>query len=141
MLTKRGSLLQPCYTKLYTISKKHSCLGVFLDIEGAFDNVGFDAIIEAARYHGIPSIITNWIYQMLKNRNLFSTLRQAEISKLSVRGCPQGGVLSPLLWNLVADTLLRELNNSGFPTLTLIHISEPTRLGMISYAVFCLKKK
>src|SRR5450756_2955090 len=25
--------------------------------------------------------------------------------------------------------------------LSLIHISEPTRLGMISYAVFCLKKK
>src|SRR5450759_4533622 len=24
---------------------------------------------------------------------------------------------------------------------TMIHISEPTRLGMISYAVFCLKKK
>src|SRR5450756_2822852 len=24
--------------------------------------------------------------------------------------------------------------------LSLIHISEPTRLGMISYAVFCLKK-
>src|SRR5450756_3248526 len=24
---------------------------------------------------------------------------------------------------------------------SLIHISEPTRLGMISYAVFCLKKK
>src|SRR5428012_418 len=30
---------------------------------------------------------------------------------------------------------LQELN------LSLIHISEPTRLGMISYAVFCLKKK
>src|SRR5450756_3008081 len=28
-----------------------------------------------------------------------------------------------------------------FETLSLIHISEPTRLGMISYAVFCLKKK
>ena len=27
------------------------------------------------------------------------------------------------------------------PSLSLIHISEPTRLGMISYAVFCLKKK
>ena len=27
------------------------------------------------------------------------------------------------------------------PDLSLIHISEPTRLGMISYAVFCLKKK
>src|SRR5450756_2018223 len=30
-----------------------------------------------------------------------------------------------------------ECKRSG---LSLIHISEPTRLGMISYAVFCLKK-
>src|SRR5450756_3069727 len=29
----------------------------------------------------------------------------------------------------------------GPMSLSLIHISEPTRLGMISYAVFCLKKK
>src|SRR5450759_5860879 len=29
----------------------------------------------------------------------------------------------------------------GVYVLSLIHISEPTRLGMISYAVFCLKKK
>src|SRR5428012_340 len=29
---------------------------------------------------------------------------------------------------------------AGYP-LSLIHISEPTRLGIISYAVFCLKKK
>ena len=29
----------------------------------------------------------------------------------------------------------------GLVSLSLIHISEPTRLGMISYAVFCLKKK
>ena len=28
-----------------------------------------------------------------------------------------------------------------YMVLSLIHISEPTRLGMISYAVFCLKKK
>ena len=36
------------------------------------------------------------------------------------------------IWDFVADTVLG---------LSLIHISEPTRLGMISYAVFCLKKK
>src|SRR5450759_71391 len=29
---------------------------------------------------------------------------------------------------------------SAVERLSLIHISEPTRLGMISYAVFCLKK-
>ena len=31
-------------------------------------------------------------------------------------------------------------NNHNWHNLSLIHISEPTRLGMISYAVFCLKK-
>src|SRR5659263_645049 len=31
-------------------------------------------------------------------------------------------------------------NKSAIYNLSLIHISEPTRLGMISYAVFCLKK-
>src|SRR5665648_85804 len=33
------------------------------------------------------------------------------------------------------------LGNDVEIRLSLIHISEPTRLGMISYAVFCLKKK
>src|SRR5450756_2879555 len=36
------------------------------------------------------------------------------------------------------DLFLYDLKDLG---LSLIHISEPTRLGMISYAVFCLKKK
>src|SRR5450756_2131427 len=36
---------------------------------------------------------------------------------------------------------LEELLHGLLGILSLIHISEPTRLGMISYAVFCLKKK
>ena len=46
-----------------------------------------------------------------------------------------------------ADTLFSAFKGSVGETnslifwLSLIHISEPTRLGMISYAVFCLKKK
>src|SRR5450756_2090758 len=36
---------------------------------------------------------------------------------------------------------LRQTSLSEVLRLSLIHISEPTRLGMISYAVFCLKKK
>src|SRR5450756_1038020 len=45
-------------------------------------------------------------------------------------------------------TYIKEFELDDLPTeenvelvLSLIHISEPTRLGMISYAVFCLKKK
>src|SRR5450759_5852095 len=43
---------------------------------------------------------------------------------------------------LVADrSAVPEVAAGPSLTLSLIHISEPTRLGMISYAVFCLKKK
>ena len=60
---------------------------------------------------------------------------------------------TPIL-NLIGDTLkdcggpgmgsrMKIVNNymTTVLNLSLIHISEPTRLGMISYAVFCLKKK
>src|SRR5450759_2211505 len=44
-----------------------------------------------------------------------------------------------------AHTLMAHFNDVAadfaLVDLSLIHISEPTRLGMISYAVFCLKKK
>src|SRR5450756_2921706 len=45
-------------------------------------------------------------------------------------GVATGHDLSEILCVVVDDLIL-----------SLIHISEPTRLGMISYAVFCLKKK
>src|SRR5450756_2667828 len=52
-------------------------------------------------------------------------------------GAFQSGNLSP------GNSFTHQFNETGtFPYhLSLIHISEPTRLGMISYAVFCLKKK
>ena len=40
-----------------------------------------------------------------------------------------------------ADMLHIEVKYNGEELLTLIQISEPTRLGMNSSAVFCLKKK
>eukprot|EP00658_Telonema_sp_P-2_P027977 TRINITY_DN21525_c0_g1_i1.p1 TRINITY_DN21525_c0_g1~~TRINITY_DN21525_c0_g1_i1.p1 ORF type:complete len:126 (-),score=22.39 TRINITY_DN21525_c0_g1_i1:65-442(-) len=40
-----------------------------------------------------------------------------------------------------AATQLASDSRARLPNLSLIHISEPTRLLSISYAVFCLKKK
>src|SRR5450756_1021889 len=42
---------------------------------------------------------------------------------------------------VVTDQLVLGIRIHVVLVLSLIHISEPTRLGMISYAVFCLKKK
>lgn len=62
-------------------SQKQYCSGAFLDIEKAFDNVSFDANIEAANYHRVYPVMTNWVHRMLKNL----TLRQAKISQLTNR--------------------------------------------------------
>ena len=43
----------------------------------------------------------------------------------------------PSVWNKTKNVAWK----SALPGLSLIHISEPTRLRCISYAVFCLKKK
>src|SRR5450756_1280670 len=53
----------------------------------------------------------------------------------------QGNSLTDPLWS--ARLLLENPGEivRAHLALSLIHISEPTRLGMISYAVFCLKKK
>src|SRR5450756_3149238 len=47
---------------------------------------------------------------------------------------------SPEWRTLEGDTKEKLLCHFTSVRLSLIHISEPTRLGMISYAVFCLKK-
>src|SRR5450756_2827823 len=49
-------------------------------------------------------------------------------------------LLDHALADQLVDRGLDERGRDGL-ALSLIHISEPTRLGMISYAVFCLKKK
>src|SRR5450756_3074339 len=70
-----------------------------------------------------------------------SRFRGANTCEASIRAC---GVEVHVLRNGVFPMLvpLRPIKVPPMESwLSLIHISEPTRLGMISYAVFCLKKK
>jgi hypothetical protein len=47
---------------------------------------------------------------MLKSRDIFVEIRGINVQMRVSRGCPQGGVLSPLLWNMVVDDLLNRLS-------------------------------
>ena len=91
-------------------------LGCFMDIEGAFDNTDFDIIVKAASTRQMDSAAINWIIKMLSGRSVEATVC-GTTTKLGVtRGCPQGGILSPILWCMVVDSLLVKLNESGIPT-------------------------
>ena len=86
-------------------------LGTFLDIEGAFDNVAFHAIEKALNKKCSSSNTNNWIMSMIKSRSATVEIHGNKKTIKIVRGCPQGGILSPFLWNLVVDSLLNYTKN------------------------------
>ena len=86
-------------------------LGIFLDINGAFDNLPFNAIKDSLDRTEAKGLISNWITYMVSNRHISLTLANTQITRFIPKGCPQGGVLSPFLWNLVLNDLL---NNFSF---------------------------
>jgi hypothetical protein len=88
-------------------------LGVFLDIEGAFDNTSYDTLCTALDRHGVGHTFVWWIRATLEGRWATATLGNSSRSVAVSKGCPQGGVLSPLLWCLVVDELLVGLNGGG----------------------------
>ncbi|KAI5753143.1 hypothetical protein M8J77_023972 [Diaphorina citri] len=97
-----------------TLEHKEAALAAFLDIEGAFDNTPFNIINRATQSRGIESTLCRWIAATLRDRHINITNFGVTVQATVKRGCPQGGVLSPLLWNLVVDSLLETLNSRGY---------------------------
>lgn len=97
-----------------TFDAKEVALGCFLDIEGAFDNTNFSHIQSAATAKGVDNKTCNWISSMLNGRVIKTALAESELEVTAAKGCPQGGVISPLLWLMVADELLVKLSECGF---------------------------
>ena len=54
----------------------------------------------------LPGVIQQWYDDYLHNRIVHADLKQSKIVVTLDRGTPQGGVLSPLLWNIVFDEML-----------------------------------
>lgn len=98
-----------CHCLNSTLDRKELALASFLDIEGAYNNVLFSAIQDALMRWNIPQCIVYWIVAMLASRIATAKRGDSEIEANVARGCPQGGVLSPLLWCLVVDSLLHQL--------------------------------
>jgi len=94
------------------LDQQEIALGVFLDIEGAFDNTSYDTMCSALTRHGVDQIIVQWIRATLDSQLATVAFGGVSRSVAVSRGCPQGG-LSPLLWCLVVNELLVRLNEGS----------------------------
>jgi hypothetical protein len=93
---------------------KECATGAFLDIEGAFDSTSIDTIKQAMNRHDVPEALVDWIENMLAGRRIVVYHGVTVVEGTPDRGCPQGGVLSPLLWCLVVNDLFEDLQREGF---------------------------
>lgn len=86
----------------------------FLDIEGAFDNTPYTAVEKALSDRRVNDAVRRWTSGLLHSRIITYETYGRTISVAPTRGTPQGGVISPTLWNLVIDELLNRLIRAGF---------------------------
>src|SRR5450756_2954298 len=95
--------------------------------ENANDNVEMEFVVKSIAFNGktypVNSSVTAAQVEKVRNGDASND------GKKVVTGAVIGAIVGQIFGHHTKSTVI----------LSLIHISEPTRLGMISYAVFCLK--
>ncbi|MGI4816883.1 MAG: reverse transcriptase family protein [Janthinobacterium lividum] len=79
---------------------------VFLDIRGAFDNAWWPSVLAALRRRDTPPDLYYLVKDFLSGRRAVLRHKSVVVEKEISKGCPQGSVLAPILWNLIFDDLL-----------------------------------
>jgi Reverse transcriptase (RNA-dependent DNA polymerase). len=98
------------------LDQQETALGVFLDIEGAFNNTFYDSMCGVLDKHRVDYTIVRWIRTTLGGRLAMATLGGSTCGIEVSSDCPQRVVLSLLLWCLVVDDLIARLSGYGVYT-------------------------
>ena len=118
-------------------------MGIFLDISGAFDNLALASAIAGLKTKGVAENICKWYKFYLHNRKATASVAGCERSIVLKKGMPQGGVLSPVVWNMNFDGVLQLFDDS--PVLATLFADDlsllisgtdlPTMMGIAQDAV------
>ena len=86
---------------------------IFLDLKKAYDNVDRDLLITRMLNAEIPSQMTLLVAKWLQ----INTVKLQEGRKRIRKGVPQGGCLSPILFNIYINPLITALRDTGVQVL------------------------
>lgn len=100
------TLMKHIYDKL---SDKRIIAVVSLDIEGAFDSAWWPAIRIRMKEAQCPEYLRRVICNYLSERKVKVRYAGKECVRATNKGCVQGSIAGPILWNLLLDPLLKEL--------------------------------
>lgn len=89
-----------------TASQKRYVLAVSIDITAAFDTMSWKTLFRRLREANLPGNLFELLVSYMVNRSV--SVRGETFSRTVImeRGCPQGSVLGPELWNAVFNELI-----------------------------------
>lgn len=92
---------------VYSAKKQHQhTIIASLDIKAAFDHAWWPAIHKRLQEIDCPNNLYYLLQSYLNDRTVKINFADQSINKTTTRGCVQGSVCGPLLWNLILDELL-----------------------------------
>jgi hypothetical protein len=109
-------------------------LGIFVDFKGAFDHVEWDVVMRRLIDSGCREA-SLW-RSFFSGRSASLVSRYGEVTVPVTRGCPQGSISGPFIWNLMMDSLLQRLEPlcafSAFADDLLLFVEGRTRIELES---------
>ena len=105
-------------------------LAIFLDLSNAFDRCWNKGVIKQLMATGLQGNMLKWIANFLDNRQI-SVRVNGEVSDTldTENGCPQGSVLSPLLFNIIMNSLSTAIQKENDAN----NISEQTKIDLAQF--------
>lgn len=83
------------------IDKKKYVMGIFIDLQKAFDTIDHRIVMNKLEKYGFRGIIKNWIQSYLGERQQFVQMDQYKSEQKNIIcGVPQGSILGPILFLL-----------------------------------------
>lgn len=133
-------------SKIFEIIKSGrigACISI--DIKGAFDHMSHFSVVSSMREKGLCENLVAVIADYLSGRSC----SYGGVTRHLDRGCPQGSVLGPLLWNISYDSVLKMLRDKGLffscfadDTIIIVEDHDPIQLkNKIKEVVMLLNEK
>ena len=109
------------------------CVVLDTDQRKAFDTANHKSLIDTIQMMNMPPNVTQFIQNIFREPKARITMNDEISEQVTIRrGCPQGDCISPILYNMISETLAARLNND--PSIPLYNLQPGNRIMPCRFA-------